>query len=180
MFGQLCLSIDDLGNNLKDLAAKYGKEVMVVEVGGEDTKPQNTYDMLLAAQNKVKAVQNNYGLGLFYWEPQGARSWSRYGLSAWGSNGRPTHAMNAFKDFVSALANPAETKLRMHQDKQNKTLFFNEEMAKIEIVTLNGMMIKSVGKSNSISTGNLPKGSYLIRTKRTHTNISSVYKFIRN
>lgn len=89
-------SIDDLGANLNDMAARYGKEVMVVEVGGEDNKPQNTYDMLVAVQQKVKAVPNNKGLGVLYWEPQGARSWSKYGLSAWGEDGRPTKALDAF------------------------------------------------------------------------------------
>ncbi len=91
------LSINDLGNNLVDMASRYGKEVMVVEVGGEDTKVQNTYNMLLAVQQKVKSVPNNKGLGVFYWEPQGARSWSKYALSCWGSNGQPTMALDAFK-----------------------------------------------------------------------------------
>jgi arabinogalactan endo-1,4-beta-galactosidase len=91
------LSINDLGNNLKDMAARYGKEVMVVEVGGEDTKVQNTYNMLVAVLAKVKAVPNNKGLGVIYWEPEGARSWSNYALSAWGSDGKPSAALNAFK-----------------------------------------------------------------------------------
>ncbi len=91
------LSIDDLGKNMNDMASRYDKEVMVVEVGGEDNKIQNTYDMLLAVQEKVKAVPNGKGLGVIYWEPQGARSWSRYALSAWGEDGRPTKAMDAFK-----------------------------------------------------------------------------------
>lgn len=91
------LSINDLGNNLNDMASRYGKEVMVVEVGGEDTKVQNTYNMLVAVQAKVKAVPNNKGLGVIYWEPEGARSWSNYALSAWGSDGRPSAALNAFK-----------------------------------------------------------------------------------
>lgn len=90
------LSITDLGENLMDLAARYNKEVMVVEVGGEDTKVQNTYDMLVAVQNKVKAVPNHKGLGVIYWEPQGARNWSKYGLSAWGSDGKPAKALDAF------------------------------------------------------------------------------------
>jgi arabinogalactan endo-1,4-beta-galactosidase len=94
------LSIDDLGNNLNDMAARYGKEVMVVEVGGEDSKPQNTYDMLRAVQAKVKAVPDHKGLGVIYWEPQGARSWSHYELSAWGEDGRPTKAMDAFLDSL--------------------------------------------------------------------------------
>jgi len=92
------LSIDDLGNNLKDMAFRYNKEVMVVEVGGEDFKVQNTYDMLIAVQNKVKEVPGHKGLGVIYWEPEGARSWSHYGLSAWGNNGRPTKALEAFRN----------------------------------------------------------------------------------
>jgi len=91
-------SIDDLGNNLKDMANRYGKEVMVVEVGGEDDKVQNTYDMLKAVIAKVKEVPNNKGLGVFYWEPQGARSWSHYALSAWGDDGKPTKVLEAFKN----------------------------------------------------------------------------------
>ena len=91
-------SIDALGDNLKDMAARYNKEVMVVEVGGEDNKAQNTYDMLIAVQQKVKEVPNGKGLGVMYWEPEGARSWSNYALSAWGEDGKPTKALNAFKD----------------------------------------------------------------------------------
>lgn len=90
------LSINDLGSNLKNLAAKYKKEVMVVEVGGEDTKPDNTYDMLVAVQKKVKEVSDGKGLGVIYWEPEGARSWSKYPLSAWGDDGKPTKALDAF------------------------------------------------------------------------------------
>jgi arabinogalactan endo-1,4-beta-galactosidase len=90
------LSIDDLGKNMNDLVSRYGKEVMVVEVGGEDVKEQNTYDMLVAVINKVKAVPKGKGLGVLYWEPEGAKSWSGYALSAWGNNGRPTKALDAF------------------------------------------------------------------------------------
>jgi arabinogalactan endo-1,4-beta-galactosidase len=90
-------SINDLAANMSDMAARYGKEVMVVEVGGEDTQAQNTYDMLLAVQRKVRAVPDHKGLGVIYWEPQGARSWSHYELSAWGADGRPTKAMEAFR-----------------------------------------------------------------------------------
>lgn len=95
------LSIGDLGNNLNDMVSRYGKAVMVVEVGGEDTKAQKTYDMLAAVQKKVKEVPNGKGIGVFYWEPEGARSWSQYGLSAWGADGKPTKALDAFLDNVN-------------------------------------------------------------------------------
>ena len=91
------LSVDDLGNNMTDIAARYNKEVMVVEVGGEDNLVQNTYDMLIAVIKKVKEVPYGKGLGVFYWEPEGARSWSHYGLSAWGDDGKPTKALEAFE-----------------------------------------------------------------------------------
>lgn len=91
-------TIEDLGHNLIDMAQRYNKEVMVVEVGGEDDEPENTYNMLKAVIQKVKEVPDNKGLGVFYWEPQGARSWSHYPLSAWGSDGRPTKALDAFLD----------------------------------------------------------------------------------
>ena len=89
-------TINNLGNNLNDMVSRYGKEVMVVEVGGDYTKVQNTYDMLVAVLNKVKAVPNNQGLGVIYWEPEGEKSWSGYQLSCWGSDGKPTAALDAF------------------------------------------------------------------------------------
>jgi arabinogalactan endo-1,4-beta-galactosidase len=91
------LSINDLASNLNDMASRYGKEVMVVEVGGEAVKEQNTYNMLLAVQQKVREVPNGKGLGVIYWEPEGASSWSHYALSAWGNDGKPTKALDAFK-----------------------------------------------------------------------------------
>ena len=91
-------TIVDLENNLKDMTSRYNKEVMVVEVGGEYNLVQNTKDMLTAVIKAVKSVPNNKGLGVIYWEPEGEKSWSGYQLSAWQSNGKPSAALDAFKD----------------------------------------------------------------------------------
>lgn len=91
-------TIADLQFNLNDMAKRYEKEVMVVEVGGEDDKVQNTYELLAATIKAVKNVPNNKGIGVLYWEPQGARSWSHYALSAWLENGQPSPALDAFKE----------------------------------------------------------------------------------
>jgi arabinogalactan endo-1,4-beta-galactosidase len=91
-------TIADLRFNLNDMAKRYGKEVMVVEVGGEDDKIQNTKELLTETIKAVRSVPNNNGLGVFYWEPQGARSWSHYSLSAWLENGQPSPALDAFKE----------------------------------------------------------------------------------
>lgn len=91
-------TIADLQFNLNDMAKRYGKEVMVVEVGGEDDKIQNTKELLEATIKAVRNVPNNKGIGVLYWEPQGARSWSQYALSAWLENGQPSPALDAFKE----------------------------------------------------------------------------------
>ncbi len=91
-------TIADLAFNLRDMAQRYGKEVMVVEVGGEDDKIQNTYELLAATLKAVKDVPNHKGLGVFYWEPEGAKRWSQYRLSAWQEDGKPSPALDAFKD----------------------------------------------------------------------------------
>jgi arabinogalactan endo-1,4-beta-galactosidase len=91
-------NIADLENNLKDMVSRYNKEVMVVEVGGDYTLVENTRDMLTAVIKAVKNVPDNKGLGVIYWEPQGAKSWSHYQLSAWLDNGKPSPALDAFKE----------------------------------------------------------------------------------
>jgi arabinogalactan endo-1,4-beta-galactosidase len=91
-------TIADLEFNLYDMVKRYNKDVMIVEVGGEDDKVQNTYELLKATIEAVKKVPNNRGLGVLYWEPQGAKSWSGYSLSAWLPNGQPSPALDAFKE----------------------------------------------------------------------------------
>lgn len=90
-------TIADLETNLINLSKKYNKEVMVVEVGGEVSKVENTYKLLEVTINAVRKVPNNKGLGVMYWEPQGIESWSHYSLNAWLENGQPSPALQAFK-----------------------------------------------------------------------------------
>lgn len=91
-------TINNLSANLNDMTSRYGKEVMVVEVGGDYTLVQNTHDMLAAVINAVRNVPNNEGLGVIYWEPEGEKSWSGYQLNCWQSNGKPSPALDAFKE----------------------------------------------------------------------------------
>ena len=91
-------TIANLEFNLNDLVKRYNKEVMVVEVGGEYDKVENTKSLLEATIKAVRNVPNNRGLGVLYWEPQGEKSWSGYSLSAWLPNGQPSPALDAFKN----------------------------------------------------------------------------------
>lgn len=172
------LSINDLGNNLNDMVSRYGKQVMVVEVGGLVSAPQNTYDLLTAVINKVKAVANTNGLGVIYWEPEGAQNWSGYPLSAWGNDGKPTLAMNAFNE-LTVLDTTADSQLIMHQDRQNGIISFNKTLSKIEIININGIILYSVSTSNSISLNQLQKGVYLVRTTENNTAKVTIFKCIQ-
>jgi arabinogalactan endo-1,4-beta-galactosidase len=101
-------SIANLRANLLDMVSRYpGKEVVVAEVGNDYTAVQNTYDMLVAVQQAVRAVPQHKGLGVFYWEPEGAKSWSGYQLSAWGDDGKPSPALKAFLAAPQPAAGPA-------------------------------------------------------------------------
>ena len=92
------VTIADLQNNLNDMVTRYNKEVMVVEVGGDYTLVQNTKDMLTATINAVRNVPNQKGLGVIYWEPEGEKTWSGYQLNCWQSNGKPSTALDAFRN----------------------------------------------------------------------------------
>jgi len=173
------LSINDLGNNMNDMVLRYGKEVMVVETGGLDTKSQNTKDMLTAVINKVLAVPNNAGLGVIYWEPEASRNWGQYQLSAWGTGAKPqpTIALDAFLT-ITALSETRDSKLILKLNNQNGTLIFNETLASIEILNINGVIIREASNSGSITISNLQKGVYIIRAKSYNVNTATVFKFI--
>jgi arabinogalactan endo-1,4-beta-galactosidase len=90
------VTISDLGNNLNDMVTRYNKPVMIVEVGGDYWQVQNSKDLLVATIGTALDVPNKQCLGVFYWEPQGAKPWSGYQLNCWQDNGRPSPALDAF------------------------------------------------------------------------------------
>lgn len=95
-------SINELSSNMNAIAEKYGKEVMIVEVGGDVSRnADNVYNMLVAVQNQLKAVPDGQGTGIFYWAPEGV--YFGYPLSAWNPDGTPSFAMDAFIDGAAEI-----------------------------------------------------------------------------
>ncbi|MBK8520319.1 MAG: glycosyl hydrolase 53 family protein [Chitinophagaceae bacterium] len=82
--------------NMNDMVARYGSEIMVCEVGMSWDQAASCNSFLTDLLVKVKAVSNNKGLGVFYWEPQAYSSWQGYTLGAFDNTGKPTIALNAF------------------------------------------------------------------------------------
>lgn len=62
--------IDGVTRTLSSLASTYDKEVMICETGGLETDEAGTYALLRKEINALRAVPNNKGVALFYWEPE--------------------------------------------------------------------------------------------------------------
>ena len=84
--------------NMNDMITRYGKEVMVCEVGMSWDEAPASKAFLSDIISKVQSLPGNKGLGVFYWEPQSYGNWQGYTLGAFDNAGRPTIALDAFKN----------------------------------------------------------------------------------
>ncbi len=83
-------------SNMNDMVARYGKEVMIVEVGMSWDQATSSYLFISDLITKSESVADQKALGVFYWEPQSYNNWQGYTLGAFDNSGRPTEALNAF------------------------------------------------------------------------------------
>ncbi len=56
-----------------ELYSKYGKPIMITEIGGFDNEEEKTHDIIKETIDTLKAMPEGRGLGVFYWEPEIAR-----------------------------------------------------------------------------------------------------------
>lgn len=82
--------------NMNDMVVRYNKEVMVVEVGMSWDQAAACGSFLSDLITKTKAVTNQKGLGVLYWEPQAYNNWNGYTLGAFDNSGKPTSALSVF------------------------------------------------------------------------------------
>lgn len=82
--------------NMNDMVSRYGKEVMISEVGMDVTAASTCKAFLSDIISKTNSVTGGKGLGVFYWEPACYNNWQGYTLGAFDSSGKPTAAMDAF------------------------------------------------------------------------------------
>ena len=84
--------------NMNDMITRYKKPVMICEVGMSWTDSVACKSFLTDIISKTKSVSGNNGLGLFYWEPECYNNWKAYSLGAFDNNGKPTIALDAFRE----------------------------------------------------------------------------------
>ena len=80
--------------NVNDMISRYGKEVMICEVGMEYDEAETAKSFLTDLITKAKAIDDC--LGVFYWEPECYNGWNSYTKGAFDDDGRPTVALDAF------------------------------------------------------------------------------------
>ncbi len=83
-------------SNMNDMVTRYGKEVMISEVGMDASDPATSKAFLSDILNKTRAVSGGKGLGVFYWEPEQYGTWYSYTKGAFDSKGKVTIALDAF------------------------------------------------------------------------------------
>ncbi|MGV8095205.1 MAG: arabinogalactan endo-beta-1,4-galactanase [Mangrovibacterium sp.] len=83
--------------NMTDMISRYGKEVMICEVGMPWDEAETAKSFLTGLITQAKDIANDQCLGVFYWEPQSYNNWKGYTLGAFDNTGKPTVALDAFK-----------------------------------------------------------------------------------
>ena len=98
-------NVDKCLANIRSMNTKFGKPVMLCEIGMPVGDPQRAKDAItyfISESSKIEAF-----LGVFYWEPQTDGAWKpeTYDGLGWGpytmgafKDGRPTAALDGFKD----------------------------------------------------------------------------------
>ncbi len=90
--------------NLRDMKSRYGKDVMITEIGMDHSATTASRAFIQDLLLKARAAG---ALGVFYWEPQAHNNWQQYTLGAWGNDGRPGAALDAFLEGSETAPAPA-------------------------------------------------------------------------
>jgi arabinogalactan endo-1,4-beta-galactosidase len=83
--------------NMKDMIARYNKEVMICEVGMPTDQAEACKLFIADLISKLRSLPDRKGLGVLYWEPQAHNNWKGYKLGAFDDSGKPTMALDAFR-----------------------------------------------------------------------------------
>jgi arabinogalactan endo-1,4-beta-galactosidase len=79
--------------NMQDMKSRYGKQVMICEIGMDWTAASTCKSFV---QDIVTKAQSAGTLGVFYWEPETYGSWQGYTFGAFDDSGKPTVALQGF------------------------------------------------------------------------------------
>lgn len=84
--------------NIGRLHERYGKESIICEVGMDWSDAATCKSFLFDLIARTKNRETSHCTGVLYWEPEGYHAWSGYSKAAFDNSGRPTAALDAFKN----------------------------------------------------------------------------------
>lgn len=168
----------DCLNNMNDLVNRYGKEVMVVECGMDWYQPEICKNFLSDLITKTKSVSNGKGLGVFYWEPECYNNWNGYTMGAFDNSGRPTVALDAFKEAAASVISP-KNKPKWIFKPNTHILLFENKQEKISIFQMNGRLVNSFFATNTISLNDLQNGIYIVKAVSYKNEKPEIFKLVK-
>jgi arabinogalactan endo-1,4-beta-galactosidase len=136
--------VDATYANMMDMQSRYGKEVMIAEVGFSSNRPDIGHQFLVYMLERAREANC---LGVFYWEPIAHGDFTSYSKGAWDSDGSPSIAMDAYiddsvlnvnnlksikKNKLHVYPNPVldELKITLKKDYQIKTIQITDELGR--------------------------------------------------
>ena len=167
--------VDDTYSNMLNVQNTYNKDVMVVEIGFDNSRPDITYQFIVYMIERTRQAQ---GLGVFYWEPIGYSPFTSYSKGAWDGDGSPSVAMDAFLNTSTLSTTEFE------KPKQNFIIYpnpssdvlhvksLNTNLHSIEIVDFNGRLIQKLSTESSlksIDVSSFAEGIYFVRINHEKT-----------
>ena len=172
--------VDDAYNNTIDLQSRYSKDVMVVEVGFSNNRPDISYQFLTYMIEKTRQAN---GLGVLYWEPIAHGNFTNYSKGAWDTDGSPSIAMDAFKDLgiqnsegksflknenFKIIPNPTKNFLKMELNSEDEHILLIFNMLGEKLIE-----ISNYKDMQKIDISELKNGIYLLKIN------NSEHKFIK-
>lgn len=89
--------VDQTLINANNLIAKYGKGIVISEIGMDYNEPAASKAFITAIKTKVRNIGDGKGVGVFYWEPAATPGYNHgYNKGAWQPDGKPTSALEGF------------------------------------------------------------------------------------
>ena len=175
--------VDDTYLNMLDMKSRYGKDVIISEVGFSSSTPDVAHQFLIYMLEKTREAG---GLGVLYWEPIAHLNWKSYSKGAWNSDGSPSIAMDAFIDYATLSTNDEiiDNKkirgLKLYPNPVSNKLTLEIKDRNINLITIYDYLgrklkvIKNIENYKSVNVSNLPNGIYLFQT-----NTKEQYRIIK-
>jgi len=174
--------VEDTYNNMLDLKARYNKDVLMAEVGFENSKPVIAHQFLTYMIEKTKQAA---GLGVFYWEPIAHKNWKSYSKGAWNNDGSPSIAMNAFLDrntlHIENVKIDTSGLFEIFPNPSSDTITINSlktALNSISIYDVNGKLVQKIKAEEMLKKIDISKleiGIYFININKKET-----LKFIKS